>query len=118
MTTNSFPNIGYNTKGRDYNFYQIATITATTFGGGTDDGYQPSMFIRFPSYGLIFTNETSGQIVEYSFNGNTIHGQLDGTATSNTRNITFLNRQVSAIWFRVKSGSSSAVVSVTAWGTR
>jgi hypothetical protein len=116
MTTNKFPNIGYKTRGRDFNFYQALPITATTFGGGSTDGYQPDMIITFPTYGLIFTNETSGQIVEYSFNGNTVHGQLDGTSTSTTRIMTFLNRQISTIWFRVKSGSSGTInVTVTAW---
>jgi hypothetical protein len=119
MTTNRFPNIGYTTLGRDFNFFESASITATGFGSGSDDGYQPDMIITFPTYGLIFTNETSGQVVEYSFNGSTVHGQLDGTATSTTRSVTFLNRVVSKIWFRLKSGSGGpATVTVTAWATR
>jgi hypothetical protein len=119
MTTNNFPNVGYITNGRDFNFYQSESITATAFGGNTIDGYQPDMVITFPSYGVIFTNETSSEIVEYSFNGTTVHGQLDGTSTSTTRIMTFLNRQVSCIWFRLKSGSGGpATVTVTAWGIR
>jgi len=119
MTTNNFPGIGKITNGRDFNYYQSLSITATTFAGNTIDGYQPDAVITFPSYGLILTNETSGEIVEYSFNGTTVHGQLDGTATSTTRIMSFLNRQVSCIWFRVKTGSSGTVnVTVTAWATR
>jgi hypothetical protein len=120
MPTNNFPNIGYITYGRDHNFYQSETVTATTFGGGSVDGYQPDMIITFPTYGIMFTNETTGQVVEYSFNGTTVHGVLDGTSApiSTTRVVMFNNRVVSLIWFRVKAGSSSAVVTVTAWGTR
>lgn len=119
MTTNNFPNIGFITHGRDFNFFQSTSITATVFGASTVDGYQPDMVITFPSYGLIFTNETSGQVVEYSFNGTTVHGQLDGTTTSTTRIMTFLNRQISCIWFRLKSGSAGpATITVTAWGIR
>lgn len=116
MPTNNFPNIGYINYGRDHNFYQAATITATTFGGGSVDGYQPDMIITFPTYGVMFTNESTGVVVQYSFNGNTVHGVLDGTATSTTRVVLFNNRVVSLIWFRVVSGSAN--ITVTAWGTR
>lgn len=116
MTTNNFPNIGYNTKGKDFNFYKALAITETTFGGNSVDGYQPNLIITFPNYGLILTNETSGQVAEFSFNGNTVHGILDGSSTSTTRVMTFLNRQVSTIWFRVKSGSSGTInITITAW---
>lgn len=119
MPTNNFPNIGYINYGRDHNFFQSASITATTFGGGSVDGYQPDMIITFPTYGVIFTNETAGQVVEYSFNGTTVHGQLDGAVTSTTRTLTFLNRTVSPIWFRLKSGSGGpSTVTVTAWCIR
>ncbi len=119
MTTNNFPGIGFITNGRDFNYYNSFNVTTTTFGGDSVDGYQPTAIITFPSYGLILTNETSGQVVEYSFNGNTVHGVLNGTSTSTTRIMTFLNRQVSCIWFRVQTGSTgTVVVTVTAWGIR
>lgn len=119
MPTNNFPNIGYTINGRDFNYYHSLSVSATSFGGGSVDGYQPDAIITFPTYGLIFTNETSGQIVEFSFNGNTVHGVLDGTSTSTTRVLTFLNRNVSKIWFRMKSGSGGpATITITAWATR
>lgn len=116
MVTNNFPGVKYISIGKDYNFFQSASISATTFGGGSVDGYQPDMLITFSTHGVMFTNETAGQVVEYSFNGRTVHGQLDGATTSTTRSLTFQNRAVSLIWFRLKSGSAGpATVTVTAW---
>lgn len=110
--------------GKDHNFYQAATVNWAQFGaldgytndGYGNDGYGPDMLIPFITYGVIFTNETSGQVIEYSFNGNTVHGILDGTSGSTTKIATFMNRVISTIWFRVKSGSTSANITVTAWG--
>lgn|SRR5574339_704844 len=117
----AFPGIKKD-HGRDFNYYKSLSVSWTQFGaldGYTADGYGPDLIITFPTYGVIFTNETSGQIVEYSFNGTTVHGQLDGTTTSTTRIMQFLNRPVSLIWFRLKSGSGGpATVTVTAWGIR
>lgn len=119
MPTNNFPFVGFITNGRDFNFYQSESITAVAFGAGAVDGYQPDMVITFPTYTVIFTNETSGQVVEYSFNGTTVHGVLDGSTTSTTRIMKFENRQIACIWFRLKSGSGGpATVTVTAWGIR
>ena len=113
MPNNNFPGIGYTTNGRDFNFFQKVSVTATTFGGSSVDGYQPDIIITFPTQGVIFLNEGSG-IVEYSFNGNTLHGELDSTKPS--VGLAFDNRVVSKVWFRVKSGSSGPiVVSVQAW---
>jgi len=111
------------TQGRDFNYFSSTIVSWTQFGASdgytVDDGYGPDLVITFPTYGLIFTNETSGQVVEYSFNGTTVHGVLDGTTTSTTRVVTFLNRQQSLIWFRLKSGSGGpATITVTAWATR
>jgi len=120
MSSNTFPGIGYITNGRDFNFFQSISVTATTFGGGSVSGQQPDILISFPTYGIIFTNETPGQVVEYSFNGTTVHGQLDGAVTSTTRVVTFLNRAIgNLVWFRLKSGSSGpATITTTAWATR
>lgn len=103
-----------NTKGRDFNFFQKKAVSSATFGSSSD-GYLCDMIIDFPIAGLILHTEgTSTNTVEYSFNGNTVHGELiPGT---NRATITFLNRKISAIWFRVKSGSTGPItVSVEAW---
>lgn len=107
------------TQGRDFNYYQSLTVTWSTFGGGASDGYGCDMIITFPTYGVIFTNETSGAVVEYSFNGSTVHGVLDGTTTptvSTTRIMKFLNRPIALIWFRATSGTPT--ITVTAWAER
>lgn len=109
------------TKGRDFNFYQKVEVNWSSFGGGNADSKSPDCVITFPTQSVIFFNEeTSGatdKTVEYSFNGNTVHGELDCSLPSRT--LTFDNRVVTLIWFRVKSGSSGAItVRVDAWGTR
>jgi len=111
------------TQGKDFNFYNSTSVSWAQFGASdgytTLDGYGPDLVITFPTQGIRFTAETVGQIVEYSFNGSTVHGVLDGTATSTTRVINFDNRQQSLIWFRLRVGSAGpAVVTVTAWGIR
>lgn len=115
MPTNNFPGLGYITRGRDFNFFQKVSVSATTFGGGSVDGYQPDLLIKFPTQSLIFLNESAG-VIEYSFNGFTVHGQLDGGTTSLTKMLKFDNRVVSLIWFRSTSGTQT--VSVQAWGVR
>ncbi len=118
----AIPGIKKKTRGPSFDFYQTATVNWTQFGAADGytvaDGYGPDMVIPFSTYGVMFTNETSGQVIEYSFDGVNVHGVLDGTATSTTRVVTFLNRVISLIWFRVKSGSSSAAITVNAWSIR
>lgn len=113
MPTNRFPGIGKKNYGRDYNFFEKLNVVATTFGGDSVDGYQPDMAIRFPTTGLTILNEGTG-IVEYSFNGHAVHGELDSAKAS--AGMSFDNRHVSLIWFRVKSGSTGPItIRVDAW---
>ena len=128
MPSNNFPGIGFTNQGYDYSFFQKFTVTASAFGNDTVDGYQPSVIINIgvPTYALILTNLTAagtgntlvtGKVVEYSFNGNTVHGEL-GSCFQNI-SLTFDNRVASTIWFRTQSGStSSSIVTVQAWGIR
>lgn len=116
MTTNNFPGIGYNNVGRDFNFFAKTSVTATTFGGTSVSGQQPDIVITFPTQTVMFLNEGSG-VVEYSFNGNTVHGELN-SATSSV-GLAFDNRVVSAVWFRIQSGSTGPIVIAThAYATR
>jgi len=115
MVTHNYSGLGKRTTGKDLNFYEKITVTSTTFGEEAD-GYQPDAFISFHSTSLMLLNEGTllTSVIEYSFNGNTVHGELDPTLPS--RGLTFDNRRVSSIWFRVKSGSSGPViVRVDAW---
>lgn len=118
MPTNNFPGIGYKNQGRDYNYFQKTAVSATVFGAGSVDGYQPDQIITFATFGVIFNTEgSSTNTVEYSFNGNTVHGEL--VPGTNRATLNFSNRPISMIWFRVKAGSSGPItVSVEAWGIR
>ena len=116
----AFPGIKKN-FGRDHEYYKSLTVSWSQFGAPDGytlaDGYGPDLIITFPTQGIMFTNE-SAQTVEYSFNGTTVHGVLNGNTNSTTRSVIFNNRVVSLIWFRMKSGSTASDITVTAWGTR
>lgn len=117
MVTNNFPGISKKTRGHDFNFYQKLNVNWSTFGGNSVDGVQPDMVITFSTQSIMFLNENSSGVVEYSFNGNTVHGELDPTLPS--RGLSFDNRVISMIWFRVKSGSTGPItIRVDAWGVR
>ena len=108
-------NLTKRTQGRDFNFFKKFSVTSTTFGTGALSD-QPDGIITFPTSGIIFSNETAGQVVEVSFNGNTVHCELDGTVGSTSRQLTFLNRSVSMMYFRVKSGSAGPIsIRIEAW---
>ena len=107
--------IGY---GQSFNFYQKLSVTNTTFGVATD-GYAPDILFQFITHTVMFFNENtgSGKVVEYSFNGFDVHGELDAALTS--KNLEFDDRVIPKIWFRVKSGSSGPItIRVDAWSIR
>lgn len=118
MPTNNFPGIGYKKQGHDHNFFQKVAVSTNQFGGGSTDGYQPDLLITFSTYGVIFNTEgSSTNTVEYSFNGTTVHGEL--VPGTNRATLSFPNRVISMIWFRVKAGSTGPItVSVEAWAIR
>lgn len=99
------------TIGFDYNFFQkLSVANVGTFNHNSD------MLILFPTQTVMFLNEGTG-IVEFSFNGNTVHGELN-SATPST-GLVFDNRIISGIWFRVQTGSTAPIlVTVQAWSTR
>jgi hypothetical protein len=128
MPTNNYPNIGKLTYGYAHNFFVKLTVSWTAFGANTVDGYQPDTIINLiePTQTVIFTNLTAagtgntlvpGAVLEYSFDGNTVHGEL-GSCFQNI-SLTFQDRVISTIWFRVQTSSGgSPIVSVQAWGVR
>lgn len=95
-----------NTTGKDFNFFQKVTVTSGTFATTSD------IVIPFPTQGIMLLNEDTTDVVEFSYRGNTVHGELDPTLPS--RALTFDGIKVCAIWFRLKSGTS-AVISVYGW---
>ena len=97
---------------KDYNFFKRLAVNATTFATTAD------MLIPIQVESITFQNEGTGsQAIEYSFNGQTVHGDL--TVGTNSASLTFLNRPICKIWWRVKSGTSGPVnVRVEAWAIR
>lgn len=96
--------VGSIDNGKDFNFFQKVTVTNTSFADDADVVFN---FRGQQSFTLV--NEGSVTI-EYSFNGNTLHGDL--TPGTNTAALLFPNRRVSRIWFRA---ASSSTVRVEAW---
>lgn len=105
--------------GQDFNFFRRISVTATGTGnnfGPVSDGYRPDIQLSFTPACIIFLNEGTG-VVEYSFNGVTIHGELNSADLS--KQMTFYHRVVNKIWFRVKTGSSGPInVRVDAWSVK
>lgn len=95
------PNLGPIVKGFDFNFFQKVTVTSGTFTSNCD------IIIPFSTYTITFQLESGGP-VEYSFNGNTLHGDM--TSGKASANLVFENRVASKIWFR-----GSGLVRVEAW---
>jgi hypothetical protein len=125
MPSNNFPNIGKLTYGYAHNYFSKVAVTWTAFGGGAVDNLQPDMIINLmePTQTVIITNlstptvPVTTSVIEYSFDGNVVHGELGSHI--NNLSLTFDNRVISTIWFRVQTGSSGTInVSVQAWGVR
>lgn len=104
-----FPNVGKRVNGRDWNYFKKFDVVSDIFLDNPDG------VITFPTQGIMFIIEGDGAI-EYSFNGNTVHGELVSNTIVN--GLTFDNRFVTTMWFRVKSGSTGPItISVHAWAT-
>jgi len=92
------------TSGIDFNRFLEASVSNAAFNTDAD----MNLFIRGPSLHFYIKNG-SGAVLEYSFNGVTLHGRL---AASAERLYSF--RRVSKIWFR---SPGSTTVEVEAWAT-
>lgn len=90
------------TDGVDFNRFIEATVTGAVFPTDAD----ALLLIRGPSISFYMKN-TGGDPVEYSFNGNTVHGRLAAGAER-----FFPFRRVSKIWLR---SAGPAVVEIEAW---
>lgn len=92
------------TSGVDFNRFLTASVSNTAFNTDAD----MLLMIRGPSLHF-YINNTGAAILEYSFNGETVHGRL---AATSERLYSF--RRVSKIWFR---SPGSTTVEVDAWAT-
>jgi hypothetical protein len=98
------PRAGYSKS-----FFQKIVVSSGTFAATTT----PDVVINV--YGVsnfTLSNETAASVVEVSYDGGTVHDELDSTQT--TKFLQYLNRPASTIWFRLKSGAA-ATVSIRAW---
>jgi len=110
--------VDFRITGPAHDYYKKISVSNTTFGLMTD-GYKPDVLIPFSTYGLTFLNEgtTTSHIIEYSFNGFDVHGEINPTLPN--KYSVFNNRVGCKIWLRVKSGSSGPItVAVEAWQIR
>lgn len=94
-------------NGKDRNFFKKITVTDSDFP--TDCQVFVNINPNIKSFSLV--NE-GNSLVEYSFNGNTLHGDL--TPGTPTAAIFFDNRSISKIFFRAPAGGSPDV-RVEAW---
>jgi len=117
MATNNFPGIGKKAKASNRDFYQKVAVNSVGFGTDSIDGYQPDILIPFSTKGVLILNEgtLATQVVEYSLDGTNVHGELDPVQLS--KGLSFDNRIMCLVWFRLKSGSSGPVtIRIEAWG--
>ena len=101
------PNKGTVNDGFDKNFFSKTTVSNTDF----ETEATVVIFIRTSLLNLSFINE-GNNVLEYSFNGNTLHGDL--TPSTPSESLSFSGRNYSKIWFRAPSGASA--LRVEAWG--
>lgn len=93
------------TQGKDFNYFKKVDVASSSF----QDNPEIVINIRgISSFSLV--NEGDA-VVEYSFNGETVHGDL--TPDTPTEAIFFDNRPVSYIWFR--TATPGQTVRVEAW---
>lgn len=95
------------TNGRDFNFFKKITVSSSTFSNTCD------AIITFTTQSVSFLIVSGTGTIEYSFNGNTTHGDMDSSASS--KGLVFDNRVVSKIWFKLTSGGP-VTVRIEAWG--
>jgi hypothetical protein len=88
-----------------YNFFEVVTVD------GYDFPTDPQVTFGFHSTGITFLNRGS-YTIEYSFDGETLHGDLNTGDASN--GLTFDNRTESNVWFRAIDGYGD--VRVESWG--
>ena len=95
--------------GRDHNFFANVTPTVAV---GSPFNTDADVVITFSTTAVTFTIASGTTPVQYSFNGNTIHGDMGGPSGGITgiTTLTFQNRVISKIWFK-----GAVPIRVEAW---
>jgi len=100
---------GPKTWGKDFDFFYKGDVVVRA------NGWRANADAVFNFRGQVsfsIVNEGT-QVIEYSFNGNTLHGDL--TPGTPTQAIIFDNRRVSRIWFRTSAPGQT--IRVEAWAS-
>ena len=92
-----------------FNFYDRFSVTTTDFAD-----FKRSW--DFKSAGVLLLNEssTTSDIIQYSFDGSTLHGELRPNTPA--AGLAFDNRTESSLYFRLATAGSGVVVRIEAWG--
>ena len=100
------------TQGKDFNFFRKLFVTSNTFAHNTNSDADVVFNFRF-QVGFSLINEGTS-VVQYSFNGNTLHGDM--TPGTSSAALFFNHRSVSQIWFRKEDADGyDGYVRVEAW---
>jgi len=94
---------------REINFFEKTYISSTSFNINSPISW------TFTSVGiaLVVESNDSTDVVEYSFNGVDVHGDM--TPLTPTEAIIFDNRAHGKIWFRRSTPGDPVLVRVEAW---
>jgi hypothetical protein len=94
---------------KDKNFFTKLSISDTSFIGSQRANWD------FASVGIALLVESNNQneVVQYSFNGTDVHGDL--TPRTPSEGIIFDNRIENSVWFRRVIPGSAITVRIEAW---
>jgi hypothetical protein len=92
---------------KDTNFFNKYRVSSTAF--------EVVATWNFTSIGIALMVESNdaGDVIQYSFDGVTVHGDM--TPTFPSEGIVFDNRFQSKVWFRRANPGSAVLVRVEAW---
>jgi hypothetical protein len=92
----------------NFNYFNKVHVSTTNFS-------DRQVTWTFNSAGILLLNESTvaGRVLEYSFNGTDVHGDLDPTLPS--AGIAFDNRHESRVYLRLKTAGASVICRIEAW---
>lgn len=92
-----------------WNYFQELSVNVSDFPD------TPQINFHFLSEGFSFLNKAD-RVVEYSFDGSTLHGNSD--PTDNSVFLSFDDRVECKVWFRMgDDGYGSGLVRIEAWAS-
>ena len=101
-------------QSNSYRYFDLLAVDETNYLDDSGDGYYVADF-GFLSDGLILSNQssTSGEIIQFSFDGTTTHGELDPDQP--TAALAYNTRREYRVYFKLKTAGSAVTVHVEAW---